>query len=1014
MRSVRATRARTAAGGPPPVPRAAPAADPGAEGVRAADRAAAGVGTLESGERLLDELRGALTAVRGRAEGDPYANPITLLSHDLARRLAGDGADAAGARGLIQRLTREAFLGRAATARRYLGELDPARNAARIRELLAGLARDGASGAKVPFATFDARLGRVLYGFVFTAHPTFGRTMELQELLAGAAFGPEPAADAGLVARVEAMPHRPPLRLDLAEEHAQSLEVVREVRAVVRAVQGIALDLGRELYPDDWRRLTPRLLTVATWVGYDTDGRADIGWTVTFAKRLAMQLDQLRHYLERVQACSARARSQGQSAPLLELLEARLALAIKTAEDDLAVLDQAPPFDAGWRSRLARVSRDMAAARGTRIAHAGQVQELVERALAATDDDGLARELCLLRAELTTQGLTAANTHVRINAIQLHNAIRKTIGMDHAPDDPTHRLTYVNAVSRLIEDARPHGINFGSVAEEKATAVRMFMAVAQMLKFLDGSEPIRFLIAECETPFTILTALYFAKLFGVEDRIDISPLFETRKALERGAAIIDEALDCPAYRDYVRGRGRLCVQTGFSDAGRYMGQPAACAAIEKIRLGMAEVMGRHGLADLELTVFDTHGESIGRGAHPGSFADRLRYHDTPESRRRLKAAGVALRQESSYQGGDGYLYFLAPQSALAVATRVLEHCLGPDGEADDPFYTQRDYVAEFFAAIESFNREVIDDPCYASFLGAYGVNMLFGTGSRALRRQHDAAGQRPPLEHPSQLRAIPHNSILQQLGILANTIGGVGQAVAKDPERFHELYRDSPRFRRLMTMVEHAFKFTDVDVVKAYVDLFDPEPWLRRAAVAGEQAEQEELRAVADYLERIDLHDRLARIHRVFHRDHMDLARALREHRRMTRDAGAEPIAIDPGTRDNLHLLHALRLALVQRLMTLATRVPDFSDRHATTHDTLIIRLMHLEVEPALQLLAEIFPVTEDAEPELDFGEPASYPSSGGQSYLAEHVTIFRPIAADYELIRLISGGVAYHVGAVG
>ena len=59
----------------------------------------------------------------------------------------------------------------------------------------------------------------------------------------------------------------------------------------------------------------------------------------------------------------------------------------------------------------------------------------------------MARELCVLRAELATQGLAAAGTHVRINAIQLHNAIRKTIGMDHAPDDPTHRLTYVNAIA---------------------------------------------------------------------------------------------------------------------------------------------------------------------------------------------------------------------------------------------------------------------------------------------------------------------------------------------------------------------------------------------------------------------------------------------------------------------------------------------------------------------------------------------------------------------------------------
>jgi phosphoenolpyruvate carboxylase len=429
---------------------------------------------------------------------------------------------------------------------------------------------------------------------------------------------------------------------------------------------------------------------------------------------------------------------------------------------------------------------------------------------------------------------------------------------------------------------------------------------------------------------------------------------------------------------------------------------------------MAEVLASHGLADLELTIFDPHGESIGRGAHPGGFADRLRYYDTPESRRRFAAAGIQLREESSFQGGDGYLYFLAPESAFAVTTRVLEHCLGPIDEADDPFYAQQDYIDEFFAAVEGFNKRLIDDPCYASFLGAYGVNMLYPTGSRALRRQTDGGGARAALDHPSQLRAIPHNSILQQLGILANTIGGVGEAVAKDPDRFHGLYRESPRFRRLMTMVEHAFKFTDLEVVKAYVDLFDPEPWLLRAAAAKEQSDQEELRTVADYLERINLHDRLARIHRVFHRDYMDLARALREHRRMTRDAGEQPIAVDPETRDNLHLLHALRLALIQRLMVLAVRVPDFSDRHATTHDTMVVRLIHLDVEPALQILGEIFPVTEEDEPALDFGEAASYRSAGGQSYLTEHVTLFRPIARDYELIRRISSGISYQVGAVG
>ena len=971
-------------------------------------------------ETPIQALRTALNAARGRIGDDPYANPIALLAFDLLQRLSSGALDEQAVERLIQRLTREAFADRATAAHRYLGELDTARNREAIRQLLMRQAKD-AEGEPVGFDVFAARLQRVCYGFVFTAHPTFSRTMELQTMLASAAFGvaaldtPEGRRQLHeLFARAEKLVHRPPAKLDLNEEHVQSVQVIGMARAIVRQVYEIAFDVARELYPDEWRRLRPGLLTLATWVGYDTDGRADIGWTTTFAKRLILQLNQLRHYRAMVQACVARARGEALVVSLLELLEARLALAVKSAEDDLLVLDSPERQDSEWRKRLARTARDMVENHGSRLTDAAQVLDLVDRALAAVEDDATARELCILRAQLVTQGMVCAGTHVRINAIQVHNAIRKTIGMDHAPDDPTHRLTYVNAIAKLIEGTEPETINFASVTDERATARRMFMTVAQMLKHLDGSEPIRFLIAECETSFTLLTALHFAKLFGVADRIDISPLFETRTALERGAEIIAGALAVPAYRDYLRGRGRICIQTGFSDAGRYMGQPAACALIEKIRLGMAKVLAEYDLADLELTIFDTHGESIGRGAHPGGFVDRLRYYDTPESRRRFAAAGIALRQETSFQGGDGYLYFMAPESALAVTTRILEHCLSPPGEPDDPFYEQQDYVDEFFAAVEQFNEKVIDHRCYATFLGAYGTSMLYPTGSRALRRQYDGAGARSALGHPSQLRAIPHNSILQQLGTLANTIGGVGEAVAKDPERFRDLYRESFRFRRLVTMVEHAFKFTDLDVVKAYVDLFDPEPWLRRAAAAAEQTEQEEVRTVADYLERIDLHDRLARIHRVFHRDYMDLARALREHRRMARDAGEQPIAVDAGTRDNLHMLHALRLALIQRLMLLAVRVPDFSDRHATTHDTLIVRLMHLEVEPALDLLAQIFPVAEEEEEALDFGEVATYRSAGGQSYLTEHQTIFRPIARDFELIRRISSGVIYHVGALG
>ena len=115
-------------------------------------------------------------------------------------------------------------------------------------------------------------------------------------------------------------------------------------------------------------------------------------------------------------------------------------------------------------------------------------------------------------------------------------------------------------------------INFGSLAAEKATAKRLFMILAQTLKYLDASQPIRFLIAECETGFTLLTALYFAKLFGIEDKVEISPLFETRVGLERGAEVIAEALAVDSFRAYVRAKAgctsRPASRTPAATSGR--------------------------------------------------------------------------------------------------------------------------------------------------------------------------------------------------------------------------------------------------------------------------------------------------------------------------------------------------------------------------------------------------------------------------------------------------------------
>ncbi|MDZ5649702.1 phosphoenolpyruvate carboxylase [Nitrospirillum sp. BR 11828] len=972
---------------------------------------------------LTADLVARLSRYTELADADPFANPVSLLALDVSRRLHSGELDLAAVEQAIQYLGAEGFLARARRLGAYLGEADPAANAARIRALIDGLAV-GADGKAVPFDAFRAQVEKEIFGIVITAHPTFNLTGELMDAMAKLATGRDAAgvpltaeARKALIAAVAATELRPG-ELSLVDEHRLSLAAITNIQAALRTVYDIVLSVAQDRYPDQWAELTPRLLTVASWVGYDLDGRSDIRWSDTLHKRLVVQVGQLRHYLAEVQAIRKAAPVQEDLRNTLDLLESRLALAIAQVTDEVAAFGR----ETTTQKDIEAIAQRMHEGLPLRLVEAAHAIEQVDRAIrlataAGTGKDrkgdDVVRRLAILKAELSNYGLGQAHTHVRINATQLHNAVRKTVGMETAPDDPRYRQSYLNAITGLLDEVRPVRINFGSIIAERTSAKRLFMVVAQMLKYADASVPVRFLIAESESAFTVLTALYYARLFGVADKVDISPLFETERALEVGSRVIEQLLDNPHYRDYVKRRGRLCIQTGFSDAGRYLGQTPASASIERLRLRIARLFTRHRLDGVQLVIFDTHGESIGRGAHPAGFPERLGYVAAPATLSFMAHHKIAFKQEVSFQGGDGYLYFVTQPGALAVVTRILEHMLGGKHTTldDDPFYGDADYIREFFTTVKQFQVSLVEDPNYGALLSALGTNLLYPSGSRAIKRQHDGNADDVDQSRASQFRAIPHNAILQQMGLPANTVSGVGEAIDKDPEHFAELYRTSPRFRQLLGMVEYGVAIASPDALKAYIDTLDPAFWLLRAAHTADPARVEEMRRLAAILEDNPLHSRLIRIFRKLYRDFDVLEEGLaRVERHPVPGQVAPP---DEALSNGLLVLHALRIALIQEVFLRATHIPQFSSQHNITHRRLMARLMQLDVPWALDLLSRIFPVAETAG-EGDFGESATYVSDDSQNYGQENERIFKPIASLYDLVRRVGNGITQRIGFFG
>lgn len=920
---------------------------------------------------LADRYLALVEASLARGDDDPFANPVLTTAIAVARDLEDRSLDEADLGALVRHLRDDAFCRRAGRLAAYVGLLPGADPQESFEALAARLVRPDPQDSPVPLARFRESVEHTRFAAVFTAHPTFALPPEVYGDLVRIASG-------GTLER-SAETHRPG-RITLDEEFAQAVAAISRGRDAIDGLTAALLSAARDIWPGAWRKLAPRPVILASWVGYDTDGRTDIGWNDTLRLRLRMKRLQLTRLDDGLAA--------------IEGTDALVARVSRAADAVDAQIEACPATaDAAGAVRLATALVDR---KDDALLHPDALEKLFAEAFERLPAD---RHLALatVRSGLLSHGLGLAHTHTRLNATQVHNVARQRLGITDSPEDPSRRRSLLGQINDALDEVAAVPVDFGALLAEQASAARLMMTVAQIVKHVDAATPVRFLIAETESGYTLLVALWLARLFGVAHAVEISPLFETAEALERGIRVVDEAIRSPHFQDYLRRTGRLCLQFGYSDSGRYVGQLAATYQIERLRLKICELLTERGLTDIEVVLFDTHGESIGRGAHPGSLADRLRYLSPDWPRLNFARAGIRIREESAFQGGDGYALLGTPELARATIATIATHAFAEPTELPDPIYDDPDFSADFFTGVGAAMHELVEDPGYAALLGAFGPALIDKTGSRPAARTTDASGVVARIRHPRELRAIPNNAILQQLGWCANTLQGLGAASGRHPELFERLREESPRFRRALDFAAHALRHSDRDVLKAVVQLLDPGTWLDRAAHAREPRRRHELTHVAQGLRRLRL---WSSTQAMAHRIESDTLQLL----------DAWPDAPRMAPREIL--LHAIRQALISRIWLLAARIPYFAPRGGYTRETLEDGMLRLDVPAALEQLAAIFPVAAQGGSELDFREPRA--PRTGDAYAREHAEIFTPLALAFGLVREIGTAIMHEVGAFG
>ena len=937
---------------------------------------------------LLTRLQNQLREHHGRIASDPQSNAVKLLAYDISKDVEDRAVAFRDIEALVKSISDKAAIDRA----RRLRSRANVRNLRAMDKVIVDIAvKEAAKGFK-SFKNWAQKPG---LGIVLTAHPTFSLSRDIRNCL-GQIASFKDGDYAAQVSQLKTYPYLPKRAPTLQEEHGETQAAIERMQEALCGINIKILDIARKAFPDKWTSLTPHLVDIYSWVGYDIDGRTDITWGDALRLRLQEKRDQLCRYKKAAQKIQNKGKLDSKGKAALDRLAAKLSDAHESAERDLILFEK----DITDPENLVAAANNLTRRSTRRFLNLKPAMPLIKKAIAGAQSNSLIKDLICLRSQMIAFGLGTARIHFRLNNRHVVSGVKAVFGIS---DKSVDNRTLLMRASKLAKNVKPQPVNFASLALEKSTAHEKMILTAQIHKYIDDETPIRLLIAECEDSLTPLGMLYLARRYGLEKHLDISPLFETADALNNGGRIIGKMLSNEVYRNYIKDRGVFAIQTGFSDAGRFMGQIPATLAIERLQSHFAAQMAKHNMKDVVSIVFNTHGEGLGRGGHPGNIIERVNYVMSPWAVHQFDKRELPLCHETSFQGGDGFMWFQTDILARATIGSLIEARYSDKSNSEeDVFYTENDFSWDVFRTIASEQDSLYNDRNYVAVLGGFGQNLLIPTGSRAAKRTKPGSGG--DMFNPRQLRAIPHNAILQQFGTPANIFYGVGRAAAIDPEKFIVHFQNSARAKSIFTLVIRAMERSNLSILTAYGRLFDPGFWVSRGLSGNESRLAEKCITVAETLTSLPWRSQIMDLANRLRMDMFDSIRFL--------EACDETANFD--TIETLEILHALRLAVIMKMMIIAAELPAIGEA-GTSQMNVLQKLQTFQIDSILADLKQRYPIKNSAlewiEKLQEKTDRSVVPPRGFPHISA---TIIKPLKRAADLSRQITIAITHHYDAFG
>jgi phosphoenolpyruvate carboxylase len=347
----------------------------------------------------------------------------------------------------------------------------------------------------------------------------------------------------------------------------------------------------------------------------------------------------------------------------------------------------------------------------------------------------------------------------------------------------------------------------------------------QIKRAEDGAEsPVEtFILSMARGASDVLGVLFLARRAGLleiddegrctENRLKVSPLFETIDDLEEAPEVLRRLLEDPFYRSALEKRGDLQeIMLGYSDSGKDAGYVASNWALYKAQRALSAVAQEYGV---KLRLFHGRGGTVGRGGGPSYDAILAQPPGTIDGRIRITEQGEVISYKYSMPG-------LARRNLDTVLAAVLE--ASAEEREQEPKKEWVEAIERLSASSSETYRELVyeDEDFYAFFSGAspIGELALVNIGSRPAKRVEN-----PDVE---SLRAIPWVFAWTQNRFLLPSWYGAGTALGTfvddadgGLDLLRQMYREWPFFRTLVDFMQMTLAKSDLRISEAYSTLVE-------------------------------------------------------------------------------------------------------------------------------------------------------------------------------------------------